>query len=80
LVNISVIAYYLKNKSSDKSFLGWVLIPILGAIADAYLLMQLDDNAKRLGLIWLGIGVLILVVITKGLRQKPPAMSDPVGM
>ena len=41
---------------------------------------KLDDNAKRLGLIWLGIGILILVVITKGLRQKPPQMSDPVSM
>jgi len=80
LVNISVIAYYLKNRSADKNILGWVLIPIAGALADAYLLMQLDDNAKRLGLIWLGIGILILVVITKGLRQKPPQMSDPVGM
>ena len=80
LVNISVIAYYLKNRSADKNILGWVLIPIIGAVADAYLLLQLDDNAKRLGLIWLGIGILILLVITKGLRQKPPAMSDPVGM
>ncbi|NBY49776.1 MAG: hypothetical protein EBQ47_00340, partial [Actinobacteria bacterium] len=60
--------------------LGWVLIPIVGAVVDAYLLWQLDDNAKRLGLIWLGLGILILLGITKGLRQKPPAMSDPVGM
>lgn len=80
LVNISVISYYLKNKSADKNILGWVLIPIVGAIADAYLLMQLDDNAKRLGLIWLGIGVAVLLVITKGLRQKPYQMTDPVGM
>jgi len=80
LVNVSVIAYYLKNRSADRSILRWVLIPSIGTVVDAYLLLQLDDNAKRLGLIWLGIGILILLVITKGLRQKPPAMSDPVGM
>ncbi|NBQ01301.1 MAG: amino acid permease, partial [Actinobacteria bacterium] len=78
LVNISVIAYYLKNRSSDKNILGWVLIPIVGAVVDAYLLWQLDDNAKRLGLIWLGLGILILLGITKGLRQKPPAMHGAV--
>ena len=80
LVNISVIAYYLKNRSAGKNVLTWVLVPVIGAVADAYLLLQLDDNAKRLGLIWLGIGILILLVITKGLRQKPPQMCDPVGM
>ena len=58
----------------------WVLVPVIGAVADAYLLLQLDDNAKRLGLIWLAIGVLILLVITKGFRKKTPQMSDPVGM
>ena len=41
---------------------------------------KLDDNAKRLGLIWLGIGIVVLLVITKGFRQKTPQMSDPVGM
>jgi amino acid transporter len=80
LVNVAVIAYYLKNRSADKNILGWVLIPIIGALADAYLLLQLDDNAKRLGLIWLGIGVVVLLVITRGFRQKTPEMSDPVRM
>ena len=80
LVNVAVIAYYLKNRSADKNILGWVLIPVIGALADAYLLLQLDANAKRLGLIWLGIGVVVLLVITKGFRQKTPEMSDPVRM
>jgi amino acid transporter len=80
LVNVAVIAHYLKNRSADKNVLGWVLIPIIGALADAYLLWQLDDNAKRLGLIWLGIGVVVLLIITKGFRQKTPEMSDPVRM
>ena len=80
LVNVAVIAYYLKNRSADKNILGWVLIPVIGALADAYLLLQLDANAKRLGLIWLGIGVVVLLVITKGFRKKTPEMSDPVRM
>lgn len=80
LVNVAVIAYYLKNRSADKNILGWILIPVIGALADAYLLLQLDANAKRLGLIWLGIGVVVLLVITKGFRQKTPEMSDPVRM
>ena len=80
MVNISVFAYYMKNRSADKKFFGWVLVPLVGAVVDAYLLLQLDENAKRLGLIWLGIGIAVLLVITKGLRQKPPQMSDPVSM
>ena len=80
LVNVSVVAYYLKNKSQNRNFLSWVLVPAVGAAVDAYLLLQLDENAKRLGLIWLGIGVIVLAVITKGFSQKTPQMSDPVTM
>ena len=79
MVNVSVIAYYLRNRAQlSLSAGGWVLVPLVGALVDAYLLLQLDDNAKRLGLVWLAIGIAVLVVITRGFRVRPPQMEDVV--
>ncbi len=77
MVNVSVIAHYLRHRASaNMNVFGWVVVPVIGAVVDAYLLLQLDINAKRLGLIWLSIGIVVLLGITKGLRVRPPQMED----
>lgn len=79
MVNVSVLAHYLRNRgTATMNPLSWVVAPVIGALVDAYLLLQLDDNAKRLGLIWLCIGIVVLVLITKGFRVKPPQMEESI--
>lgn len=76
LVNVSVIAYYLRQRRTGQrlNVMSYVVLPAAGAIIDGYLLSQLDSNAVTLGLLWLGIGVVVLGVITKGFRKAPPEM------
>jgi amino acid transporter len=78
LVNVSVIASYVKAKPETRNTLmsgGWlrnIAFPVLGAIFCAYLLINLDKQALVLGLSWLAIGIVILAVLTKGFKHNPP--------
>ncbi|MDN3268877.1 APC family permease [Streptomyces sp. MA15] len=76
LVNVCVIAYAVRQwRSGDRpSLSGFVLLPLAGAAVDVYLLTQLDATATRLGLGWMAIGVVYLVVLTKGLRRPAPEL------
>jgi len=77
MVNVSVIAYYVKRRR-EGTFLNpllYLVLPIIGAIVTAYLLTKLDINAIVLGLSWLTVGVVVLAVVTKGFRKMPPEMD-----
>ncbi|OUM41117.1 APC family permease [Arthrobacter sedimenti] len=78
LVNVSVIAYYLREKRTGRSLnpLSYVVIPAVGALVDAFLLTQLDPTAITLGLVWLAIGIVVLAVITRGFRSAPPELAS----
>ena len=73
-VNLSVIArFYTGRKGhSLKGIMGYLLIPALGAIADIWLLINLDSKAITLGILWLGIGFIYLLFLTRGLKSTPP--------
>ncbi|MDN4612274.1 APC family permease [Arthrobacter burdickii] len=78
LVNVSVIAYYLREKRTGRSLnpFSYLVIPAVGAVVDAFLLTQLDPTAITLGLVWLAIGILVLAVITRGFRSAPPELAS----
>ena len=76
VVNICVIVFFFRNRSTGT--LGMVrglLLPALGAVIDVYLLLQLSNLAKILGVTWLVIGVVYLAVLTRGFRRPPPELS-----
>jgi putrescine importer len=75
LVNIAVIAYFLRNRGQGLNGVRYVLLPAIGAVIDGYLLTQLDSKALILGLSWLGIGLVYLLVLTRGLTREPPVMT-----
>jgi amino acid transporter len=76
MVNIAVVAYFVRHRGEQKlNILLYVVIPAIGAIVSVYLLTQLDGNALRLGLIWLGIGLVYLLVITRFFRKAPPEVD-----
>lgn len=83
LVNLSLIAHFLRNRPRGLvAILGWIVLPLIGAIIDLYLLLSLDTNAKIIGVVWLVIGVGLLAWLTRGFRQAPPQLSidEEVGM
>jgi amino acid transporter len=75
-VNLCVTAYFIRSRRQGKklSITGFIVLPILGAAVDIYLLTQLSPIAIIIGLCWIGLGVLYLVFLTKGFRKEPPEM------
>lgn len=75
-VNLCVIAYFIRNRPSGTrlSILRFIILPLLGAGVDIYLLTQLSPIAIAIGCSWIGLGTLYLVFLTKGFRQEPPEM------
>jgi len=76
-VNLSVIFYYFIKKK-QRSFKGTVLyliIPLIGATLDIWLLLNLDFYSKLLGGICFALGFVYLLFLTKGLKKTPPKMK-----
>lgn len=80
-VNLAVIArFYLGKKArSLKDFFKYLLLPVLGALADLWLMVSLDGHALTLGLVWLALGFVYLAVLTRGFKQEPPEMDFSEG-
>jgi putrescine importer len=78
LVNLAVIGYFVQHRGEQLSPWRYILLPVIGAAIDIYLLTQLDSRALILGLSWLGIGVIYLLALTRGLTREPPEMSGLV--
>ena len=74
-VNISVIALYRRGQPGIGGPLAGLVVPALAAVADVYLLVNLDIAARILGLIWLVLGVLYLAGLTRFFRRPPPEMD-----
>ena len=76
LVNLSMIMHFLRNRPQGVlAILGWIVLPLAGAVIDFYLLLNLDANAKIIGVVWLAIGLILLAWLTRGFRKAVPQMS-----
>lgn len=77
VVNLSVInLYFIKRKErSAKGIVMYLIIPLIGGLLTAWLLVNLDVYSKVLGGVWFGCGVLYLMYMTKGFKQKPPVLN-----
>ncbi|WIX79046.1 APC family permease [Amycolatopsis carbonis] len=76
MVNVSVIATWIRTRhTTSRNVLTWMVAPVIGALVDLWLLVNLDGLALTFGLVWLGIGIVYLVVLTRGFRRPPPEMS-----
>ncbi|MGG1396824.1 amino acid permease [Bacillus salipaludis] len=76
-VNLSVIAhYYLRQKKrSTTGTIKYLLFPIVGMVADVWLLFSLDFHSKIVGIIWFCIGFVYLLIITKVFKQRTPEIQ-----
>lgn len=76
-VNISVISQCLKDRRAGlhRSTLGWIVAPLIGLAVILWLMSSLDMHAITLGVIWLVLGFVWLLVLTRGLRRPPPEVA-----
>ena len=72
LVNLAVIGYFVRHRGQRHNPWRYVALPVIGAAIDVYLLTRLDSRALILGLCWLAIGVVYLLILTRGLTREPP--------
>lgn len=76
LVNLSVIFHYWigGKKRGLRELVLYLVFPLIGMVADLWLMISLDRMAIILGLGWLAAGVVYLGWLTGGFKRQPPEM------
>lgn len=73
LLHLSVVHHYFLRQKSG-AWLKHLVFPLLGMTIILYVLFEMDRMAKVVGAVWLGIGVLYLLLLTFVIR-KPAALE-----
>lgn len=74
LLHLSVINHYMIRQKSKQLF-KHLLMPIIGFIIIAYVLYGMDMAAIKIGSIWIGIGIIYLLVLTFIIKAKPASLD-----
>ena len=77
LVNLSVIKYFLidRKERGPAAVVRYGVLPGLGFLLTAWLWFSLSGLALVVGLVWIGVGVVYLAVLTRGFRRRPPEVD-----
>lgn len=77
-VNLSVIKYFLINQKRRglSALIHFGLLPLMGVGMSVWLWTHLAPDALKVGLIWLGIGFIWLLFLTRGLRKATPSVKQ----
>ncbi|WP_279586821.1 APC family permease [Canibacter zhoujuaniae] len=78
-VNLSVIAYYAVRqgrRKTRKDIMKYIVMPIIGTGMTLILWVNLESVSLMLGSIWLAIGLIYLVFLTKGFRTQPAGFDE----
>lgn len=78
-VNLSVIAWFAVRKGrrrTPRDIFTYIVMPALGTLLTGLLWVNLDGHALVVGLIWSGLGVVYLAVITRGFRRKVASFDE----
>lgn len=77
VVNACVIgAYWHKDKMRGVSpFIKYILMPVIAMAVTLFLWWQLSIAAKIVGFSWLAVGLILLLIKTRGLKEMPPEMD-----
>ena len=75
-VNLCVVRLYLAGRRGGERIGAWsgLVFPLIGAVADLWLLVSLDRGALLLGVIWFAAGLGYLCWITCFFRKPPPSV------
>lgn len=76
-VNLCVVRFYLSGHLADQKTgrVGGLVLPLLGAVADLWLLVSLERAALVLGAVWFVLGFAYLCWITRAFRRPPPDVA-----
>lgn len=76
-VNLSVIASYLRRHGPRirSNAVGWLLVPLIGFLINAYLWYSLHPVAMIVGLSWTAVGLVYLLYITHFFTRPTPEMA-----
>lgn len=75
-VNISVMVLYWRQREVvQRNAISWVLQPLIGLGVCVWLMTHLDWKALTMGGIWLVLGFVYLVYLTRGFKVEPPEMD-----
>jgi amino acid transporter len=61
-LHASVVIYFIKKQKSTDYF-RHLLLPLIGFLIIGYVWISLDPLSKKLGFIWLGLGIIYLIVL-----------------
>lgn len=77
VLHITVIGYYFfqKKERSPQGILNYLILPLIGLLIIGFVWANLNVHAKTLGFIWLGIGFVLLLIVSRGFRKVPPALQ-----
>lgn len=73
-VNLSVIKHYFIDEN-DRNVFNNLLLPLIGFGLTVWLWTSLEGEAFRIGLVWLAIGFVWLLVVTRGFRRPTPVLE-----
>jgi amino acid transporter len=76
-VNLSVIKHYFIDlrERSGLGLLRHLILPLIGFVLTVWLWFSLSGLTLIVGMCWLGIGLLWLLFVTRGLRRPTPVMD-----
>lgn len=77
LLHITVFTnYVIKGKrTSLREIFNYLILPLVGFVIIGFVWISLDSLAKTLGFIWLGVGLILLIIVTRGFKKVPPALQ-----
>lgn len=75
LLHVSVIVHYLVRLRS-RDYLRHLVVPLCGIVILGYVVIEAKVAAQTVGLVWLGIGLVVMVVLLA--TGRTPALSQPV--
>ncbi|MGL4675097.1 MAG: APC family permease, partial [Wohlfahrtiimonas sp.] len=79
IVNVCVIVQcYFRDghRAGFKNTLNYLILPFFGMLFIGYLWYNLEEMALKIGLVWGGLGIIYLAIVTKGFRKYPKAFLD----
>lgn len=81
-VNLSVIFVFFRflKRRTPGAWIGFVIVPGIGVAINVGLWFSLDTVSMIIGGCWLALGVIYLLVKTRGLKKNAPDLTGPVNI
>ena len=70
LLHLAVIRHYVVKQRS-RAWIRHLLMPLAGFGVIGYVLYEMDDTAKIMGGVWIGIGIVYFAILSRVLKRSP---------